>query len=140
MKECRLPTKNPTLLGHGTTTLAVAMEVANSKDHRRLPPSAHRPSAVRIAQWGRTVDAVDGPAVEVEEFVEHDGRMNIPLRLLRGAVLLAGIRDALADLRLGPEGDDCPFANWISPIDVAASHARWRRSHPATGATRPITT
>jgi Ser/Thr protein kinase RdoA (MazF antagonist) len=59
--------------------------------------------------------------VEVEEFVEQDSRMNTPPRLLRGVMLLAGIHDALADLRLGPEGDDCPYANWISPVDVAAS-------------------
>jgi Ser/Thr protein kinase RdoA (MazF antagonist) len=47
--------------------------------------------------------------------------MNTPLRLLRGVVLLAGVHDALADLHLGPAGDNCPDANWISPVDVAAS-------------------
>jgi Ser/Thr protein kinase RdoA (MazF antagonist) len=73
------------------------------------------------SQSGRTIETVNGRVVEVEEFVEHDGRMNTPPRLLRGAVLLAGIHDALADLRLGPEGDHCPYANWISPVDVAAS-------------------
>jgi Ser/Thr protein kinase RdoA (MazF antagonist) len=73
------------------------------------------------SQWGGTVEAVNGRVVEVEEYVEHDGRMNTPPRLLRGAVLLAGVHDALADLHLGPEGDHCPDANWISPVDVASS-------------------
>ena len=72
------------------------------------------------SQSGRTIEAVNGRAVEVEEFVEHDGRMNTTPRLLRGAVLLAGVHDALADLHLGPQGDHCPDANWISSVDVAA--------------------
>jgi Ser/Thr protein kinase RdoA (MazF antagonist) len=71
--------------------------------------------------WGRTVEAVNGRVVEVEEYVEHDGRMNTPPRLLSGVVLLAVVHDALADLRLGPEGDHCPDANWISPVDVASN-------------------
>jgi Phosphotransferase enzyme family len=71
------------------------------------------------SQCGRAVEAVNGLVVEVEEYVEHDGRMNTPPRLLRGAALLAGVHDALADLRLGPEGDHCADANWISPVDVA---------------------
>jgi homoserine kinase type II len=39
---------------------------------------------------------------------------------LSGVVLLAVVHDALADLRLGPDGDHCPDANWISSVDVAA--------------------
>ena len=73
------------------------------------------------SQWGRTMGVVNGRVVEVEEYVEHDGRMNTPPRLQRGVVLLAGVHDALADLHLGPDGDYCPDANWISPVDVASS-------------------
>jgi Ser/Thr protein kinase RdoA (MazF antagonist) len=74
-----------------------------------------------LSQLGRTVEAVNSRVVEVEEYVEHDGRMNTLPRLLRGVVLLAGVHDALADLHLGPEADHCPDANWISPVDVASS-------------------
>jgi hypothetical protein len=114
--------------------------VAALQAARRALGEAGLPVVLLIpSQSGSTVEAVNGRAVEVEEFVEHDGRMNTPARLLRGAVLLAGVHDALADLRLGPEGDHCPDANWISSVDVAAS-VRAGVDRIRSWATRPPTT
>jgi hypothetical protein len=115
--------------GVGVERVAALQAARRALEDAGLPVVPLIPS-----QSGRTVETVNGRAVEVEEFVEHDGRMNTPPRLLRGAVLLAGIHDALADLRLGPEGDDCPYANWISPVEWIAcgrcpmNRRRWNRN------------
>ncbi len=41
---------------------------------------------------GHTVEFVDGRAIEVEQYVDHDGSMNTTTRLVTGAGLLAGVQ------------------------------------------------
>lgn len=93
--------------------------VAALQAARRVLDQAGLPVVPLVASSaGRTVELVGDRAVEVEQYVPHDGRMNTPTRLVRGAVLLAGVHEALARVDLGPAGDHCPYANWISPDDV----------------------
>ena len=61
-----------------------------------------------------------GRVVEVERWVEHDGRMNTWSRLRTGAALLADVHNAGSGLDLGPDGEVCTWANWISPAEVVA--------------------
>ena len=67
---------------------------------------------------GATWEQVDGRVIEVERWVDHDGRMNTWDRLRPGAALLAEVHNAWADLDLGSDGEACDWANWISPAEV----------------------
>jgi len=67
---------------------------------------------------GTTLEVIGDRVVEVESFVPHDGRMNTPIRLRRGAAVLAQVHDVLRNLDLGPAAEDCAYANWIDPADV----------------------
>lgn len=61
-----------------------------------------------------------GRVIEVERWVDHDGRMNTWPRLRTGCSLLARVHDAWAEDDLGEEGEACTWANWISPVEVLA--------------------
>jgi len=61
-----------------------------------------------------------GRVVEVERWVEHDARMTGGARLLTGCSLLADIHTAWSTLDLGPEGEACTWANWVSADAVAS--------------------
>ncbi len=69
---------------------------------------------------GTTWEEVEGRVVEVERWVDHDGRMNTWSRLRAGAALLARVHNAWAGLDLGTTGEACGWANWVSPDDVAS--------------------
>jgi len=69
------------------------------------------------ATWG----TVDGRVVEVERWMEHDGRMNTWSRLRSGAALLANVHDAWLGLDLGASAEACTWANWIAPEEVLAA-------------------
>ena len=69
---------------------------------------------------GSTWHPSQGRVVEVERWVEHDGRMNTWPRLRTGCSLLAEIHNAWSGLDLGPEGEACAWANSISPAEVVA--------------------
>lgn len=62
--------------------------------------------------------------IEVERFVEHDGRMNTAPRLLRGMPWLGRIHSVLRDLPLTNGGRDAGFVNHIEPDQVLAGTAR----------------
>ena len=66
------------------------------------------------ATWHRCLDRV----VEVERWIDHDGRMNTWPRLRTGCSLLARVHNAWFELDLGHEGEACGWANWIAPADV----------------------
>ncbi len=65
-----------------------------------------------------------GCCVEVERFVEHDGRMNTQERLLRGLPLLGRIHSAVRDLDVPSAGRVSRFANHIQPEDARAATVR----------------
>ena len=76
--------------------------------------------ALMTSLAGSTWHGCQGRVVEVERWVEHDGRMNSWPRLRTGCSLLAEIHNAWFGLDLGHEGEACAWANWISPAEVVA--------------------
>ena len=67
---------------------------------------------------GSTWHLVQGRVIQVERWVDHDGRMNSWATLRMGCALLADVHNAWSGLELGPEGEACAWANWISPTEV----------------------
>ncbi len=70
------------------------------------------------SRTGETWHWSHGRVIEVERWVDHDGRMNTWPRLRTGCSLLAQVHNAWAGLDLGEEGEACDWANWISPAEV----------------------
>jgi Ser/Thr protein kinase RdoA (MazF antagonist) len=70
------------------------------------------------SRTGNTWQWSHGRVVEVEQRVDHDGRMNTWPRLRAGCSVLAQVHNAWIGLDLGREGEACDWANWISPADV----------------------
>ena len=67
---------------------------------------------------GETWHWSQGRVIEVERWVDHDGRMNTWPRLRAGCSLLAQVHNAWMGLDLGEEGEACEWANWISPGEL----------------------
>lgn len=61
---------------------------------------------------------VDGRLAEVEKYVEHDGRMNTPSRLLTGMPMLGRLHTLLRELSVSAAGRTCDFANHIEASDA----------------------
>ena len=72
---------------------------------------------------GRTWESVGDRMLEVENWVDHDGRMNTWERLRQGSLVLAAVHSIWADLDLGTDGEACDWANWIAPPQIAADAA-----------------
>ena len=93
---------------------------------RCIGPGPRWPTAVipvpelMTSLTGSTWHSCQGRVVEVERWVEHDARMNSWPRLRTGCSVLAEIHNAWIGLDLGPEGEACGWANWISPTEVVA--------------------
>lgn len=58
---------------------------------------------------GRTWEPFEERILEVEHWVDHDGRMNTWERLRRGSPLLAAVHNSWADLALGADGEACDW-------------------------------
>lgn len=61
---------------------------------------------------------VEGRLAEVEKYVEHDGQMNTPSRLLTGMPMLGRLHTLLRELSVSPAGRTCDFANHIEASDA----------------------
>lgn len=70
---------------------------------------------------------VDGRLAEVEEYVDHDGRMNTPARLFLGAGVLGRLHSLLRELSVSPAGRTCDFANHIEASAALAGTRRGAR-------------
>lgn len=66
----------------------------------------------------------DDRLVEVERFVEHDGRMNTPDRLRRGLPWLGRIHSVLRELPFSDGGRRAGPVNHIEPFDVLSATTR----------------
>lgn len=102
----------------GTTRARVqALQAARGRlTDSGVPVVALMPS-VTGTTWERLGDRI----LQVEHWVDHDGRMNTWGRLHLGSLLLAAIHNRWADLDLGNDGEACDWANWIAPAQVTGA-------------------
>ncbi len=87
--------------------------------------SAGVPCALPVpTRDGGTWIEVGGHMVEVEPYVEHDGRMNTADRLCRGLPVLGHIHSVLGSTDVPAAGRTARFVNHIEPHDAITGTAR----------------
>jgi homoserine kinase type II len=105
-----------------------AARLAAIQAARRQLASGGVPCALPLpTRDGPSWTVVDGRIVEVEPYVEHDGRMNSWERLEAGLPLLGRIHTLLQPLEVSAAGRTAPASNNIEPQDVLPGVRRGTR-------------
>ncbi len=100
---------------HVTAARVEALQLA-----REAARDAGVPTALpRRGPDGQRQTLVEGRVVEVEEFVDSDGKMDTQARIAQAMPWLGRLHDALGRAELTRAGDDLVFANFIAAGDVA---------------------
>lgn len=101
---------------HVTSGRLAALQLAR---HVAYSAGCPVPLVVRTVHGAGWVD-VEGRLLEVEEYVAHDAVMDTEPRLISALPWLGRLHEAVAELQVGPEGDDPRFANHIRAEETSA--------------------
>ena len=105
-----------------SVSVARLVDIQNA---RRQLAAAGFPCLTPIpSRTGSDWTGVGSRLIEVEEYVEADGRMNTRHRVVSGLRVLGGMHNVLRKLNTSSASEAPPFVNYVAPEDLVASCRR----------------